>query len=127
MKIKVRITTVGGDENSYAQIFEVSRQQCVIGRQGADVVLPDPGCSRRHAMLYEGPQGELRVMDLHSTNGTYIDKERVIDRQIVPGVILRMGAMMVAIVDYVGSSPSFTAQTVSMRQAPPPLPRKRQA
>lgn len=127
MRLKIRVTTVEADENSYAEYFEVNKQHCVIGRQGADVPLPDPGCSRRHAMLYEGPQGELRVTDLHSTNGTFIGKERVIDRAIAKGEVIRLGAMLVDVIEAYGVSAWLdppASRTAAGRVIPPPLPEK---
>lgn len=42
-----------------------------VGREGTDVMLPDPTVSRRHAQVtVEG--GQLIVEDLGSTNGTYV-------------------------------------------------------
>lgn len=44
----------------------------VIGREGCDIVLPDPEVSRRHAMIQvEGPVASIQ--DLGSTNGTYVN------------------------------------------------------
>ncbi len=131
MRIKIKVSTVGADEGSFAQLFEINRQHCVLGRQGADVMLSDPGCSRRHAMLYEGPQGELRVMDLHSINGTFLGTERIVDRVVEPGMSLRMGAMVVDILEYYATSPSLWTSTpqgaspVRPGAMPPPLNRKR--
>ncbi|GMA87031.1 hypothetical protein GCM10025868_22810 [Angustibacter aerolatus] len=53
----------------------------VIGRgEEADVVLDDPGVSRRHAEIRvttDGPHLTATLRDLGSTNGTFVDGERV--------------------------------------------------
>ena len=59
----------------------------VLGRDSrAGVVLPDASVSARHASV-ERVGGEWRVVDLGSTNGTFIDGRRVGDS----GAFLRMG------------------------------------
>jgi len=50
----------------------------VMGRgRDTDIVLPDPGVSRRHASLRPGPGGEWFIEDLHSTRGTWLNGRRL--------------------------------------------------
>lgn len=100
MRLKLRISTVGNEDSSFAEVFEITKDSCTIGRRGADVALGDTSCSRRHAMLYQGVKGELRLMDLHSTNGTFVGDERVIDRPIAVGARFRIAAMQILIEEY---------------------------
>jgi pSer/pThr/pTyr-binding forkhead associated (FHA) protein len=48
----------------------------VIGREGADLTIPDPELSRRHAIVRPGPGGVV-VEDLGSTNGTRVAGTRI--------------------------------------------------
>jgi pSer/pThr/pTyr-binding forkhead associated (FHA) protein len=49
----------------------------VLGRDAAaDITLPDPAISRRHARLYRATDG-VWLEDLGSTNGTYINGDRL--------------------------------------------------
>ncbi len=67
-------------------------QQITIGRApDATLVLTDDYASTRHARLY--PQnGEWIVEDLGSTNGTYLDRQKVTQPMQVPvGVPVRIG------------------------------------
>jgi len=58
------------------QIFQITKTRTVIGRSGADITLDDPEASRQHAALeIVGDTAILR--DLGSTNGTFIDLERI--------------------------------------------------
>jgi pSer/pThr/pTyr-binding forkhead associated (FHA) protein len=51
-------------------------RELVIGRQAADVTIPDEELSRRHAAVRPVDQGVI-VEDLGSLNGTYVDGERL--------------------------------------------------
>ena len=43
----------------------------------SDVVLADPSVSRVHARIYRGEDGGIEIRDLDSTNGTYINGEKL--------------------------------------------------
>ena len=63
-----------------------------IGREGCDVVLPDPEVSRRHAVMRVLDSGAVAIEDLGSTNGTYVNDERAEGATPVnPGDIVRFG------------------------------------
>ncbi len=47
-----------------------------IGREGCEIVLPDPEVSRRHAVI-RVLDAELAIEDLSSLNGTWINGERI--------------------------------------------------
>jgi pSer/pThr/pTyr-binding forkhead associated (FHA) protein len=67
-------------------------QQITIGRANdATLVLNDDYASSRHARLF--PQdGQWIVEDLGSTNGTYLDRQKVTQPTPVPtGVPIRIG------------------------------------
>jgi hypothetical protein len=63
-----------------------------IGRTPpADIIVPGAGVSRAHCLV-ELSGEKLRVTDLNSTNGTYIDNKRIDRSAILPvGSILRIG------------------------------------
>ena len=70
----------------------LGQQQITIGRAAdATLVLTDDYASTRHARLF--PQnGEWIVEDLGSTNGTYLDRQKVTQPTPVPlGVPVRIG------------------------------------
>jgi pSer/pThr/pTyr-binding forkhead associated (FHA) protein len=48
----------------------------VIGREGCEIVLPDPEVSRRHAALRSVGDG-IGIEDLGSLNGTFVNGERI--------------------------------------------------
>jgi pSer/pThr/pTyr-binding forkhead associated (FHA) protein len=64
----------------------------LLGRSGGcDLLLDDLTVSRRHAQLFFR-EGRWIVIDLESTNGTYINDERVQRAELLPGDIVMLGA-----------------------------------
>jgi S-DNA-T family DNA segregation ATPase FtsK/SpoIIIE len=69
-----------------------------IGRLGAaDFCLDVPLVSRLHCRVEVGSDGEVQVVDLDSTNGTWIDGVRISRATLTPGSILRVGRIEFAI------------------------------
>lgn len=66
-----------------------------LGRDNsADIVVDDPGVSRRHAELritHDGPHLQVFVRDLGSTNGTYLNGDQVGNEQLQEGDRLTIG------------------------------------
>ena len=58
------------------RIFEISKPKVVIGRAQADIVVGDIQCSRQHAAI-EVLDDKVFLVDLGSTNGTWIGDQRV--------------------------------------------------
>jgi hypothetical protein len=67
----------------------------VIGRDTtADVVIDDPGISRRHSEIRvtnDGPHLVASIRDLSSTNGTFVNGERITSTRLVNGDRLTVG------------------------------------
>jgi hypothetical protein len=74
-----------------SRTWPLSKEAVVIGRmEGCDVILADPGVSRRHAEIRR--EGDEWVMiDLGSTNGTEINGKRVNRHRLTPGDRLVLG------------------------------------
>lgn len=69
----------------------LNRPVTVLGRAGdVDVSLDDAGVSRRHAEIHVGGNG-ARVVDLGSTNGTFVDGERVQTGELRDGSTITVG------------------------------------
>jgi hypothetical protein len=68
-----------------------STTQLLIGRgSGCDLVITGATVSRRHAQLYFR-EGSWVLVDLESTNGTYINGCRIQRSQLLPGDALAFG------------------------------------
>ena len=61
---------------STGQIFPISQVRTTIGRSGADIVIDDPEASRVHAAIEILGEHAI-IRDLGSTNGTFVDLERI--------------------------------------------------
>ncbi len=60
------------------EIFTLSPTESTIGRdEGADLRLRDRGVSRLHAKVLRASDGLVSVLDLDSTNGTFVNGARV--------------------------------------------------
>jgi pSer/pThr/pTyr-binding forkhead associated (FHA) protein len=63
-----------------------------IGREGCDITVSDPDASRRHAKVAID-DGQLSIEDLGSTNGTFVNGERIDQpRRLGDGDEVRIGA-----------------------------------
>ena len=67
----------------------------VLGRdEVADIILDDPGISRRHCEVRvstDGPHLVTSIRDLGSTNGTYVNGERITSRRLDDGDQVTVG------------------------------------
>jgi hypothetical protein len=67
-------------------------QHHLIGRSACcDLLLEDRAVSRRHAELFFR-EGRWILIDLDSTNGTYINDEQVQRAELLPGDVVTLGA-----------------------------------
>ena len=72
-----------------------------IGRAvGADFILDAALVSRVHCRVTVLPSGQLEIRDLDSTNGTFVNGERVTTANLGPGDRLKVGRVeLVALKD----------------------------
>jgi hypothetical protein len=69
----------------------------VLGRDpSCDLVLNDPRCSRRHAVIEAGPQG-LSVRDTGSANGVVVNGSKVERAVLKPGDEVRLGEIVLKV------------------------------
>lgn len=90
MKLSLVMVTAEGT----AREFPVPSLPVTIGRaEDAKVRIPLASISRKHAELLDDDD-ELVVKDLGSSNGTYVNGERVKRRELVPGDLLCVGPVV---------------------------------
>jgi pSer/pThr/pTyr-binding forkhead associated (FHA) protein len=82
-------TTEGQPEQTFRILPGVAR---TIGRStGADFILDAALVSRVHCQLLALPDGGLEVRDLESTNGTYVNGDRVQRVRLTSGDRVQVG------------------------------------
>ncbi len=85
------LTVISGPDQGHR--FEIFRDEIIIGRHPtqADILLSDPTVSALHARLRRSG-GTFWIIDLESTNGTYVNHHRVQDHPLTEGDQVRLGA-----------------------------------
>ena len=105
-----------------AQTFELSLPRAIIGREVGDLVVADPMCSSKHAELVFA-NGSVVLRDLGSTNGTWVNGQRVQELQLGPGIKVVIGAAVLSLVQVKMPAPAFGRTMVAAPghfQAPAP-------
>jgi tetratricopeptide (TPR) repeat protein len=73
-------------------LFKLGPGESIIGRgNDCDVQLVDDGVSRRHAKLVRDLDGTSKIIDLKSTNGTFVNGRRVAVEVLREGDRIRIG------------------------------------
>lgn len=73
------------------QIHQITKSRTVIGRSGSDFNIDDPEASRQHASV--DIVGEAAVLrDLGSTNGTFIELDRIEQEALTNQMEFRIGS-----------------------------------
>lgn len=69
---------VGESEGSWCDVFPLyAASQVTVGREGQnDIVIPDGRCSREHC-VFRKSEGSWYVCDLGSSNGTFVNGNRI--------------------------------------------------
>ena len=77
-------------------IHRLEKPRVVLGREDADVIVEDPEISRQHCAL-EIKDRVIRLKDLDSTNGTFLEDERVRAAELQSGAEFRIGSSIVQV------------------------------
>lgn len=81
----MRWTLVGITEPITGQTIVIERDMLIGRHQQADIVLQEGHVSRRHAALLLKENGQqLWIQDLESSNGTFVNDEKVSEQQLFP-------------------------------------------
>lgn len=106
--------------------FELTRDELTIGRDiKNEIVINDAEVSRRHCRLFL--QGdEYTIEDLGSTNGTFVNEQRVTgQRALHSGETIRVGDNVTLVYELAGVDADATIASRGAQPPPPqPQPRK---
>lgn len=75
---QIKIASLVWDDRSDKEDLKLPEEECMIGKMkdAVDVVIDSPQISRIHARIFKKNE-EYYVMDLNSTNGTFINDEEI--------------------------------------------------
>jgi Protein of unknown function (DUF3662)/FHA domain len=80
------------EEGHEARTYQLHKQSVAIGRlPECDIVISDPGASRRHATITREDGSEYVLTDLGSTNGTLVNDEPVGEHVLSDGDRITIG------------------------------------
>ena len=105
--------TFRGDNKRMQLFFEVAEGEKVgsrfeirpgmtIGRKNADIELPDPKVSIRHATVESSGNDSLYLVDAGSSNGLKVDGLKVAKVHLMPGARVRIGRTVLRVLDLTG-------------------------
>src|SRR5437867_10661278 len=96
-------------EGLTGRTFELKAEKTTVGRVEDNAFqIPETSVSSHHAELHLRGN-DLLVKDLNSTNGTFINGEKVTEAILKPGQILRLGMIEMRLETGEAASPSKKA------------------
>jgi predicted component of type VI protein secretion system len=107
------------------KIYELVQEEITIGRDISNrIVINDPEVSRRHARL-TAQMGGYVIEDLGSTNGTFVDGQRLMGPHLLrPGQVVMFGEKITLAYEAMGFDPNATLVGGASPQVAPPAPRE---
>src|SRR6516225_643471 len=107
--------------------LEFDKPEVTIGRvQGNDIILPKGNVSKRHSRIVL-KDGKFIIVDLKSTNGTYVNGRKITSPLVVKGSDkIYIGDFILTIEEGAGAGAIPDEGTAPPRKitAPPPPPRR---
>ena len=79
------------------KVLDIEKTVVTVGRSSCDLIVDDPELSRRHVRV-EIQGAEITLRDLDSTNGTFMDDERIREVSIHNRSKFRVGSHEIALV-----------------------------
>jgi DNA-binding NtrC family response regulator len=91
------VATSGPNRGETFSVDPSHPSRLLVGQSpSCEVRLRDPEASRRHAAI-EPTAGGLRIADLGSTNGTYVDRVKIVEAELVGGELVRIGSTVLRV------------------------------
>ncbi len=89
--------------------YPIDQEELLLGRDMSnDIAISDPEVSRRHVRFFMRDDN-IVVEDLGSTNGTFLNGERISSpQQLRPGDVITLGESIVLVFENTGDDPDAT-------------------
>lgn len=102
-------------------------REIVVGRSSdLDMVLVEEMVSRKHAKI-ELRNGSIQIEDLGSTNGTFVNGERIVKSQLKEGDRILIGSNILKVITTTAEEPSAASRKPELAPSSKPQPRAREA
>ncbi len=89
-KTSSSLVVVSGKE--IGREYKLDQSRMIMGRSlQAEIQIYDGKISRKHAQIILSEEGDYTLIDLRSTNGTYVNNNRVADKQLEDGDKIQLG------------------------------------
>ncbi|MEK7691839.1 MAG: FHA domain-containing protein, partial [Bdellovibrionota bacterium] len=112
-KLKVYLTFPPGSANH--ETFEIIKNEVAIGRGSeCDIILKDKKSSRKHTIIRRAGT-QFTVQDTGTTNGTFVNGERIETKEIESGDKIRIGGTEF---EFKAINPDFEAQAQNFASVP---------
>ncbi len=100
------LSVVGGPDRGAQLVIDPSQPgRVLVGTSPACAFrLTDPSISRRHLAL-EPSAGTVRATDLGSTNGTWVDRVKIVEAELQGDEVVRLGSTTIRVERNDGSAP----------------------
>jgi pSer/pThr/pTyr-binding forkhead associated (FHA) protein len=85
---EISLRTLEGRETG--TVYSIPKPRMTIGRANADIIVDDPMMSRIHCALEVSDEG-IKLFDLDSTNGTFVDERQIKSTRLSSGSTFRAG------------------------------------
>lgn len=89
-----QLTVISGPQIGMVFRFIQNRQQMTLGRKDADFIVADDMVSRLHAAIVWQRDNIVHLHDLKSTNGTFVNGERITTAKLNHGDKITLGEIM---------------------------------
>lgn len=76
--------------NSKADAIKLRRDATIFGREKGDIIIPDHEVSSTHCQIQD-INGTYHIFDMNSTNGTFVNNERIVKARLNDADILTIG------------------------------------
>jgi len=80
---------ISGDDSN--QIVKLRRDATIFGREKGDIVLRDAEVSSTHCQI-QNIDNEYHIFDMNSSNGTFVNDEKILKAKLLEGDTIRMGS-----------------------------------
>jgi pSer/pThr/pTyr-binding forkhead associated (FHA) protein len=86
--IRAVLTFLSGEHSD--ETIKLRRDATIIGREKGDIVINDTEVSATHCQIQE-INGIYHIFDMNSTNGTFVNNERIVKAKLKDGDVVSIG------------------------------------